>query len=302
MAGGTSRRELVLDLAAGLIAIVAVVGVSIRAAFVGSDLRALFAVTALAFYAAGVARGGGQRMHVVLRGLRVSCPGLLGTAALIVNDGLHRLPIPIAVSLTAIAFTIAGLETRRLWRTARPRALALATASLCALAVAVAWVNGLVVYASLHRVHRDVPDFALTTFAGDTLHSGELRGKVVVLAWWASWCLPCRWEMPELESAWAQVRGDSSVAFLAVDAGWGGETIERGRRTMARTNMDLPAAFDAGGAASALGVHALPTILFFDRAGCVRFEHYGFDRSEHVDREIVRCVRMLERERPVARR
>ena len=298
MSKGAARREVLLDLAAGFVAIVAVVGVSVRAAFVGSDLRALFAVTALAFYAAGVVRGHEQRMNVVLRGLRVSCPGLLGTAALIVNDGLHRLPIPIAVSLTAIVFTIAGLETRLLLRASRRRALLLAGASLVALAVEVACVNRLVVLASLHPVRRDVPAFSLTTFAGDTLRSEDLRGKVVVLAWWASWCLPCRWEMPELESAWAQVRGDSSVVFVAVDAGWGGETIERGRRYLARRTVTVPAAFDAGGAASALGVHALPTILFLDRTGRVRFEHYGYDRSEHVEREIVRCARELERERP----
>lgn len=295
MAGATARREVLLDLAAGLVAIFAVVGVSVRAAFVGSDLRALFAVTALAFCAAGLVRGRDQAMNVVWRGLRVSCPGLLGTAALIVNDGLHRLPIPLAVSLTAIAFTIAGLETRRLWRGSRARALALGAGSLVALAVVVACVNGLVVYASLHRVRREVPAFRLTTFAGDTLRSEDLRGKVVVLAWWASWCLPCRWEMPELESAWAQVRGDSSVVFVAVDAGWGGETIERGRRYRARRSADLPCAFDGDGAGGALGVHALPTILFLDREGRVRFEHYGFDRSEHVGREIVRSVRALQR-------
>jgi peroxiredoxin len=143
-----------------------------------------------------------------------------------------------------------------------------------------------------------VPPFTLTTFTGDTVHSSDLRGKVVVLAFWASWCLPCHWEMPELDSAFTQLRGDSTVVFLAVDAGWGGETMERGRRYLARRPMSLPAAFDVGGAAAALRVHALPTVVFLDRAGRVRFVHYGFDRSEHVDVEIVHSIRMLQRERP----
>ena len=295
----TNRRDPILDLAAGFIAIFAVVGVSVRAAFVGSDLRALFAVTALAFYLAGVARGRGRRMNLALHGLRVSCPGLLGTAALIVNDGLHRLAIPIAVSLTAIVFTIAGLATRRLWSAARARAMTLAAACLAALALEVALVNQLVIGASLHRVNRAAPAFTLATFAGDSLRSEPLRGKVVVLAYWASWCLPCRWEMPELESAYAEIRRDSAVVFLAVDAGWGGETIERGRRYLARRPTALPAAFDAGGAtANALRVHALPTLIFLDRTGRVRFEHYGFDRSERVGRVILRCVRTLRNERP----
>jgi hypothetical protein len=104
MAGHTARRWIWLDLGAGLVAILFVVGVSVRASFVGSDLRALFAMTATAFYLAGLIRGGERRLNPGWRGLLVSCPGLLGTAALIVNDGLHRLPIPIAVSLTAILF------------------------------------------------------------------------------------------------------------------------------------------------------------------------------------------------------
>ncbi len=282
-----------LDLAAGLVAILAVVGVSIHASFVGSDLRAQFAVTAVAFFSAGLARGGRQHLNLVLRGLLVSCPGLLGTAALILNDGLHRIGIPIAVSATAILFTIAGLETRRAWRAAPARAALLATACVVALATEVAFVRALVVGTSLHAVDRPAPDFALTSFAGAPLRISDLRGRTVVLAYWASWCLPCRWEMPELESAYARLRADSTVVVLAVDAGWGGESMERGRSYLRGRPTSLPAAYDSGGAAASLGVHALPTILFIDRAGRVRLEHYGFDRSERVSEVILDGVRQL---------
>lgn len=295
MTGTPRLRRVLLDLAAGFAAIVAVVAISIRATFVGSDLRALFAVNALAFYLAGVARGRERVMNVWLRGVLVSGPGLLGTAALIVNDGLHRLPIPIAVTLTAIVFTVAGLETRRRWAVARAPALAFALLCLCALAAEVALVHRLVIRASLHRVDRDVPAFSLTLFSGDAVQSADLRGKVVVMAYWASWCMPCRWEMPEVESAFAQLRGDSTVVFLAVDAGWRGETIERARRVLARRPPGPPAAFDDGRAALVLGVHALPTVVFLDRAGRVRFEHYGYDRSERLSDVIVHTVRALQR-------
>lgn len=297
MSGHAGRRWVLLDLAAGLIAILFVVGVSVRATFVGSDLRALFAITAVAFFLAGLARGRDERLNLVLRGLLVSCPGLLGTAALIVNDGLHRLPIPIAVSLTAIAFTIAGLQTRRWWRASRPRAVALAAACLAALAVEVALVRGLVIGASLHRVDRAAPAFALTTLEGDTLRSDALRGRVVVLAFWATWCLPCRWEMPELESACARLRADSSIVFVAVDAGGEGETAERVRRFLARHPAALPVAYDGGATAAALGVHALPTVLLIGPDGRIGYEHYGYDRSERVAEVIVNGVRALQRAR-----
>ena len=292
------RHWVLLDLAAGFLAIVAVVGVSIRATFVGSDLRALFAVTAVAFYLAGAVRGRGDRLNVWLRGLLVSSPGLLGTGALIMNDGTHRLPIPVAVSLTAILFTVAGVQTRRWWPRSRGRGLALTAAGLCLLALEVAAIRNLVVFASLHRVDRAVPAFSLTPSAGEPVRSEDLRGKVVVLAFWASWCLPCRWEMPELESAFAAVRHDSTVTFLLVDAGWGGETPERGRRFIESRHVTVPTAFDAGSAAAALRVRALPTVVIMDRAGRVRFEHYGFDRSEHVGAVILQGIHALQRERP----
>ncbi|HEV2106466.1 MAG TPA: TlpA disulfide reductase family protein [Candidatus Eisenbacteria bacterium] len=293
-AGG--GRWAARDLAAGLIAIVLVVGVSVRATFVGSDLRALFAVTALVFFMAGFARGHDPRRGAALRGLVTSLPGLLGTAALIVNDGTHRLPIPIAVSLTAIAFAIAGVRVRRLGAAARGRAAALALGCLAALALELTQVRSLVTYASFHAVDRAAPPFALATLEGDTLRSADLRGRVVVLAFWASWCLPCRWEMPELEAAYARLAGDRSVVFRAVDAAWGGESRARARRFLTRAGVDLPVAFDAGGAGESLGVHALPTVLLLDRGGRVRFEHYGFDRSERVGEVIVRGVRALQRE------
>ena len=80
----------------------------------------------------------------------------------------------------------------------------------------------------------------------------------------------------------------------AVDAGWGGETADRGKRVLARMASEPPGAFDDGAAAAALRARALPTIVFIDGTGRGRFEHYGFDRSERLDEVILSTIRRLQ--------
>lgn len=60
------------------------------------------------------------------------------------------------------------------------------------------------------------PDFTLKSFDGQTLKLSELRGKVVVINFWASWCPPCRDEAPFLEKMWRQYK-DRGVVFIGVD-------------------------------------------------------------------------------------
>ena len=60
------------------------------------------------------------------------------------------------------------------------------------------------------------PDFTLTSFEGETITLSELRGQVVVINFWASWCPPCREEAPYLERTWRKYK-DQGVFFIGVD-------------------------------------------------------------------------------------
>ncbi len=66
------------------------------------------------------------------------------------------------------------------------------------------------------RVNRPAPDFALTLFSGEQIALSGLRGKPVVINFWASWCPPCREEAPTLEKVWRAYK-DKGVAFIGVD-------------------------------------------------------------------------------------
>jgi cytochrome c biogenesis protein CcmG/thiol:disulfide interchange protein DsbE len=60
------------------------------------------------------------------------------------------------------------------------------------------------------------PDFTITSFEGETLTLSDLRGQVVVINFWASWCIPCRDETPYLEWNW-RIYQDKGVIFIGID-------------------------------------------------------------------------------------
>jgi cytochrome c biogenesis protein CcmG/thiol:disulfide interchange protein DsbE len=65
-------------------------------------------------------------------------------------------------------------------------------------------------------IGRPVPDFTLTTFDGSSITLSELRGKVVVVNFWASWCKPCEQEAADLEAAWRLYAPRGDVVFLGI--------------------------------------------------------------------------------------
>jgi thiol-disulfide isomerase/thioredoxin len=188
-----------------------------------------------AFFFAGLARARSVVHNIWPHGLLVSCPGLLGTAALIMNDGFHRLLVPVCLALTAVLLTVAGIETRREWPRSRREGWVLAFASFAALAVvSTAAIPFRSAHASVKLMDRSAPSFVLSRLDGTPLRSSDMRGHVVVLAFWATWCLPCQRELPELESVYKRYQGDAGVIFVAVDADWGGETAAKAQDFLRR--------------------------------------------------------------------
>jgi len=61
------------------------------------------------------------------------------------------------------------------------------------------------------------PDFTLTTFEGEQIDLKDLRGKVILVNFWASWCIPCEEEAAELETAWRYYQPRGDVVFLGID-------------------------------------------------------------------------------------
>jgi len=99
----------------------------------------------------------------------------------------------------------------------------------------------------------------------------DLRGRPLVLNVWASWCVPCRTEMPAFQAVYLRARG--TVGFLGVDYL---DEVGAARRLVAATGVTYPLAADPKGTeALKLGVTALPTTLFFSADGVLRGRRFG---------------------------
>lgn len=108
------------------------------------------------------------------------------------------------------------------------------------------------------------PAFTLPRFDGGTLGMDELRGRSVVLNFWASWCVPCKDEAPLLERLWQEYRG-RGVVVLGVNI----QDLEpEARRFIAETKATYPQVRDREGVVSrAYGTTGVPETFFIDREG-----------------------------------
>jgi cytochrome c biogenesis protein CcmG/thiol:disulfide interchange protein DsbE len=142
---------------------------------------------------------------------------------------------------------------------------------------------GLVKANSRPRDSGPAPDFTLTTFDGRRVTLSELRGQVVVINFWASWCLPCRQEASYLEQTWRKYQ-NQGVVFIGVDYV---DTTAEALAYIAEFDITYINGPDIGTMISDLyNIEGVPETYFVDRDGILRGVYIGPLEEPYLENKI----------------
>ena len=127
------------------------------------------------------------------------------------------------------------------------------------------------------------PDFTLTGFDGRVVSVGKLRGQVVIINFWASWCVPCREEAAYLEQTWRKYK-DRGVVFIGVDYV---DTEKEARAYIQEFDITYINGPDLGTRISqAYNIKGVPETYYVDKQGVLRGVQIGPLKSPMLDQKI----------------
>ncbi|WP_154648000.1 TlpA family protein disulfide reductase [Pedobacter arcticus] len=123
---------------------------------------------------------------------------------------------------------------------------------------------------------------------GNTVSLSELKGKVVFLNFWATWCPPCIAEMPSINELKKRYKGKEEIVFLMVDAD---SNYEKSTKFMQKRGYDLPVSIAVSSVPDNIFDGSLPTTLILDKQGRLSFKHEG--SADYKNQKIVDFIDQL---------
>jgi peroxiredoxin len=135
---------------------------------------------------------------------------------------------------------------------------------------------------------KQAPDFTLRSLEGENVKLSELRGNVVMINFWASWCGPCRQEMPLLESLYQRYNA-LGFELLGVNVE---QDVDDAKRWLADRPVSFPVLLDPENELTKIyQVKAMPSTILVDRDGNVRHLHKGYKPGdEDTYQQLVRSL------------
>lgn len=237
-------------------------------------LDAMFTMTAF-FFIGGFLLGKKDSNYNIIKGVLLFTPFLFifGLLAM-VNMSI----IILFIVAAAIFNTYSGLYIRSRWLTSS----FFKNISYLSIWVAIFTIISLLGYPRLiennltHKENKVVPEFKLQMLDGNLVTSFELKEKVVILDFWATWCGPCIKQFPEMQKLYEKYKDNPNVSFIAVNTGWRKDSIEKVQTFVETNPYSFPVAYDSAAIVTEqMGVRSVPHIILLDKQGKIRIEHKG---------------------------
>jgi peroxiredoxin len=132
---------------------------------------------------------------------------------------------------------------------------------------------------------RPAPDFKLKSLEGEDLVLSELKGRVVVVNFWATWCGPCRVEIPHLKSLYEKYNSEG-LEIIGISLDRGGERVVKPyvekheiKYPITMGNMEVVSKYG--------GIEGVPTTFIIDREGNIRYKWVGYRKKEDFVKVII---------------
>ena len=139
--------------------------------------------------------------------------------------------------------------------------------------------------------HSKAPDFTLKSRSGENLRLAEQRGNIVLVNFWASWCGPCREELPKMEALQKSYQ-DLGFTVLAINVD---DNPAKAESLLSEVEVSFPVLFDPEGKISQqYNLSAMPTTVIVDRDGNARLTHKGYKTGDELKYE--KAIKVLMRE------
>jgi thiol-disulfide isomerase/thioredoxin len=138
------------------------------------------------------------------------------------------------------------------------------------------------------KVGRLAPDFTLTDLEGNSVSLSDFRGKAVFINFWATWCPPCRAEMPEIEAIYQEYKG-KDVVVIGVDLLEDADVV---RQYVQKGGFSWVFVFDTTGkVADNYAITAIPTSFFLDKEGIIRAVHIGAMTKRVMESQLAKAMK-----------
>lgn len=129
-------------------------------------------------------------------------------------------------------------------------------------------------------IESNLPNVTFATANNETINLTDLKGKVVFINFWATWCPPCIAEMPSINKLYQQYQSNKNIVFLMVDTDG---DFKKSGKFMSRRGYNMPLYIPASDIPEIMFGGSLPTTIVFNKKGQVVFQHVGSADYQNAD-------------------